>query len=280
MWLTDGAVMLVGMPLSAEDVRQLARELFDAEQSGTPIEPISKRHPTADVDDAYRIQVEGVRLRTEAGDPVRGHKVGLTAVVMQQQFGVDTPDFGQLHASMFHVEGTPLSTSELIAPRVEPEVGFVLKRPLRGPGVTVSDVLSATEFLVPTLEIIDSRIRDWQIGIVDTIADNASSALVVLGGNRTQLSDIDPRLIGVTLRSNGEVIETGTSAAALGNPVSVVAWLANTVAAYGRGLDEGDLILPGSCTRAVPLVPGQTIRADFDVLGHVSVSFTKVLEAV
>jgi 2-keto-4-pentenoate hydratase len=198
---------------------------------------------------------------------------------MQQQFGVDTPDFGQLRASMFHPEGTALSTHDLIAPRVEPEVGFVLGRPLRGPGVTVADVLSATEFVLPALEIIDSRIRDWQIGIVDTIADNASSALVVLGGTRTQLSDIDPRLIGVTLRCNGEVVETGTSAAVLGNPVGAVAWLANTVAAYGRCLQDGDVILPGSCTRAVPLVPGHTIRADFDVLGHVSVSFANVVEA-
>jgi 2-keto-4-pentenoate hydratase len=263
------------MHLTPEEIRALAQELFGAETSGKPIEPISTRYPQADVEDAYAIQVEGVRLRVSPADPVRGHKVGLTARVMQEQFGVRTPDFGQLRATMFHPEGQPLSTADLIAPRVEPEISFVLRRPLAGPGVTVADVLAATDFVVPSLEIIDSRIADWKIGIVDTIADNASSALVVVGGSRTQLSDIDPRLIGVTLRSNGEVVETGASAAVLGNPATAVAWLANTLAVHGQNLKEGDLIMPGSCTRAVALVPGQTVRADFDVLGHVSVSFTE-----
>jgi 2-keto-4-pentenoate hydratase len=261
------------MSLTPDDIRRIAEELLNAERSSKPVEPISRRFPEATVEDAYRIQVEGVRLRVAAGDPVRGHKVGLTAKVMQQQFGVDTPDFGQLRASMFHPEGTPLSTADLIAPRVEPEVSFVLRRPLAGPGVTVSDVLAATDFVVPSLEIIDSRITDWQIGIVDTIADNASSALAVVGGNRTDVGDIDPRLIGVTLRSNGEVVETGASGAVLGNPATAVAWLANTLAAHGQSLGEGDLIMPGSCTRAVPLEAGQTVRADFDTLGHVSVTF-------
>lgn len=261
------------MPLTPDEVRLLAQELLEAERSGKPIDPISKRYPAATVEDAYRIQVDGIRLRVEAGDVLRGHKVGLTAKVMQQQFGVNTPDFGQLRASMFHPEGTPLNPADLIAPRVEPEISFVLGRPLEGPGVTVADVLSATEFVVPSLEIIDSRIKDWQIGIVDTIADNASSSLVVVGGNRTQLCDIDPRLIGVTLRCNGEVVETGASGAVLGNPAAAVAWLANTLAEHRQKLREGDLIMPGSCTRAVPLTPGQTVRADFDVLGHVSVTF-------
>jgi 2-keto-4-pentenoate hydratase len=261
------------MPLTRDEVRALAAELLWAEQTGTPIEPISQRYPAATTDDAYAIQVEGVRLRVADSDPVRGHKVGLTAKAMQQQFGVDTPDFGVLRASMFHPESTPLRTTDLIAPRAEPEVSFVLGRPLRGPGVTVADVLAATEFVVPSLEIIDSRIQDWRIGIVDTIADNASSALVVVGGNRVRLDDVDPRLIGVTLRDNGEVVETGASGAVLGNPATAVAWLANTLAAYQTGLREGDLIMPGSCTRAVPLMAGHTVRADFDVLGHVSVSF-------
>jgi 2-keto-4-pentenoate hydratase len=261
------------MSLTPGEVRSLAEELLEAERSGKPIDPISGRYPAATVEDAYRIQVEGMGLRVQSGDPVRGHKVGLTAKVMQRQFGVDTPDFGQLRASMFHQEGTPLNPADLIAPRVEPEVSFVLGRSLEGPGVTVADVLAATEFVVPSLEIIDSRIKDWQIGIVDTIADNASSALVVVGGNRTQLSDIDPRLIGVTLRANGEVVETGASGAVLGNPAAAVAWLANTLATHGQTLRAGDLIMPGSCTRAVPLEPGLTVRADFDVLGHVSVTF-------
>lgn len=263
------------MPLTPDVINQLAKELLLAEQAREPIDPISARYPEATVDDAYAIQVEGVRLRVEAGDPVKGHKVGLTAKVMQQQFGVDSPDFGQLRASMFHLEGQPLSTVDLIAPRVEPEITFVLKRPLRGPGVTVTDVLAATDFVVPSLEIIDSRIKDWQIGIVDTIADNASSALVVIGGTRVSLRDLDPRLIGVTLRRDGEIVETGASGAVLGNPAHAVAWLANTLGAHGKGLEAGDVVMPGTCTRAIPLQPGTTVRADFDLIGHVSVSFVE-----
>jgi 2-keto-4-pentenoate hydratase len=266
------------MPLSTDDIKALARELLQAEQTRKPIEPISKRYPEATIEDAYHIQVEGARLRVTDRDPVRGHKIGLTARAMQQQFGVETPDFGQLRASMFHPEGVPICTADLIAPRVEPEVSFVLARPLQGPGVTVADVLAATHFVVPSLEVIDSRISDWKIGIVDTIADNASSALVVVGGTRTDLADIDPRLIGVTLRVNGEVVETGASGAVLGNPAAAVAWLANTIGAYGQSLHEGDLIMPGSCTRAIPLVAGHTVRADFDMLGHVSVSFVEAAE--
>lgn len=262
------------MALTEEEVRHLAGELWEAEREAVPVEPITGRFPGASVEDAYGIQLEGVRLRCAAGDSVRGHKVGLTARVMQTQFGVDRPDFGHLLASMFHPEGEPLPVGSLIAARVEPELAFVLESPLQGPGVTVADVLAATAFVMPALEIIDSRIRDWQIGIVDTVADNASSARVVLGGKRTPIAGLDPRLIGVVLRRNGEIVETGASGAVLGNPAQAVAWLANTVAGDGVVLKAGDVIMPGTCTRAVELKPGDTVRADFEHLGHVGVSFS------
>lgn len=262
------------MALSEEDVRQLADELWRAERSSAPIAPLSSRHPDADIDDAYRIQLEGVRLRVAAGDVARGHKVGLTAGVMQEQFGVDRPDFGHVLGSMVHPEGEPLAVDALIAPRVEPELAFVLNAPLQGPGVTVADVLAATAFVMPALEIIDSRIQDWRIGIVDTVADNASSARVVLGGTRTRIEDVDPRLIGVVLRRNGEIVETGASGAVLGNPAQAVAWLANTICTHGGSLKAGDLIMPGTCTRAVEMQPGDTVRADFEHLGHVGISFS------
>ena len=268
------------MPLTEEEVRRLAAELREAELRSAPIPPISDRHPDADIADAYRVQLEGMRLRVADGDVVRGHKVGLTARVMQQQFGVDQPDFGHLLGSMFHPEGTPLPVDALIAPRVEPELAFLLDRPLQGPGVTVADVLAATAFVLPALEIIDSRITDWRIGIVDTVADNASSARVVLGGTRTPISGLDPRLIGVVLRRNGEIVETGASGAVLGNPVQAVAWLANTIAGSGGSLRAGDLIMPGTCTRAVDMRPGDTVRADFEHLGHVGVSFSSGVERV
>jgi 2-keto-4-pentenoate hydratase len=261
-----------------DELHHVAVELQEAERRSMPIQPISKQYPNLGIDDAYAIQLEGVRLRVADGDRVRGHKVGLTAQVMQRQFGVRQPDFGHLLASMFHPEGEALPVDGLIAPRVEPEVAFVLARPLQGPGVTVADVLAATDFVMPALEIIDSRIADWQITITDTVADNASSARVVLGGNRTALADIDPRLIGVVLRRNGEIAETGASGAVLGNPVYAVAWLANTIARHDGMLREGDLIMPGTCTRAVTMEPGDTVRADFDHLGHVTVSFDSVAD--
>ncbi len=262
-----------GRVLDDEQIFQLAEELYVAETSGVPGISISERHPEATIGDAYAIQAAGTKLRVQAGESVRGRKVGLTAKVMQVQFGVDTPDFGVLLGSMFHPEGTPLSSSALIAPRVEPEVSFVLNRSLRGPGVTVTDVLAATAFVVPSLEVIDSRIRDWQITIVDTIADNASSARVVVGGTPTRLVDIDIRAVGVVLRRNGSIVETGASGAVLGNPANAVAWLANTLAAYGVQLEAGELVMPGTCTRAINVTPGDTIRAQFDGLGDVTVGF-------
>jgi len=262
------------MALSEHDVQALAKELWQAESTSTPIPPLSGRYPDADIDDAYRIQLEGVRLRVDAGDVVRGQKIGLTARVMQEQFGVDRPDFGHLLGSMFHPEGQPLPMDALIAPRVEAELAFVLKAPLQGPGVTVADVLAATDFVMPSLEIIDSRIQDWKIGIVDTVADNASSARVVLGGTRTPIDGLDPRLIGVVLRRNGEIVETGASGAVLGNPAQAVAWLANTISAHGGSLEAGDLVMPGTCTRAVEMRPGDTVRADFEHLGYVGISFS------
>ncbi|MFI5709349.1 2-keto-4-pentenoate hydratase [Kribbella sp. NPDC051620] len=262
-----------GRRLDDAQAADLARELYDAETSSTPIVPISRRHPEATIADAYAIQAAGTALRQQAGELVRGRKVGLTAKVMQAQFGVDSPDFGVLMASMFHPENTPLSSSALIAPRVEPEISFVLDRPLRGPGVTVADVLAATAFVVPSLEIIDSRITDWQISIVDTIADNASSARVVIGGTPTPLTEVDIRSIGVVLRRNGAIVETGASAAVLGNPATAVAWLANTLAPFGEHLEAGSFVMPGTCTRAIDVTPGDTVRAQFDGLGDVTVGF-------
>ncbi len=149
----------------------------------------------------------------------------------------------------------------------------MLGKPLAGPGVTVADVIRATDYILPSIEIVDSRVADWKIKIADTIADNASSAAVILGGRPTRLTDVDPALIGALLRKNGETVETGCSGAVLGNPVNAVAWLANKVAAFGVTLEPGHVIMPGSCTRMVPIAAGDVIRADFDGLGHVTATF-------
>lgn len=259
--------------LTEAERAEAADALQRAEIDCAPIAPLSETWPAIDPADAYEIQLENVNRRVGAGAVVRGHKVGLSSRAMQQMLGVNEPDYGHLLDDMFVFEGSGLPADRYCSPRVEVEVGFVLGEALAGPGCSVADVLRATEFVMPCIEIIDSRIRDWKITLSDTIADNASSAGIVIGGSRRSLDNLDPRTIGAVLRRNGEIIDTGSSGAVLGNPATAVAWLANKVAAFGVKLDAGDVILPGSCTRAYGVGAGDHIRADFDGLGHVEVSF-------
>ena len=252
---------------------EAARALRKAETSRTPIAPIAARWPGLTVVDAYAIQRENIEHRLAGGAAVRGHKVGLSSRAMQEMMGVREPDYGHLLDDMFVFEGQEVAAHELIQPRVEIEVAFVLGASLPTRGCHAADVIRATEFVLPAIEIIDSRIADWKIGIVDTIADNASSAKVVLGGNPVRLDDVDVRGIGASLRRNGALVETGTAAAVLGNPVTAVAWLARTIGAYDIALEAGHVVLPGSCTRAVSVRAGDAVRADFDRLGHVEVAF-------
>jgi 2-keto-4-pentenoate hydratase len=254
-------------------LEEVARALREAESSRKPIPPLATRWPEIGVVDAYEVQRRNVELRVRDGASVRGHKVGLSSRAMQEMMGVHEPDYGHLLDDMFVFEGHGVPTGELIQPRVEIEVAFVLGSPLPVRGCNAADVVRATDCILPAIEIIDSRIADWKIGIVDTIADNASSAKVVLGGNPVRLQDVDVRGIGGALQVNGEIAETGTAAAVLGNPVTSVAWLARTIGEYGVRLETGHVVLPGSCTRAVPVRPGDSVRADFEALGHVDVSF-------
>jgi len=259
--------------LTDTERRAAADALAEAERTRIPIDPLSNRWAAIDVVDAYEIQLANIADRLKAGAIVRGHKVGLSSRAMQSMMGVDEPDYGHLLDDMFFFEGDAVPAGRYLYPRVEVEVGFVLGAPLSGPACTVADVLAATEFVCPAIEIIDSRIRDWKIAIADTIADNASSAGVVLGGRRTPLAGVDLRTIGAVLRRNGEIVQTGAAGAVLGNPATAVAWLANTVHRFGVSLEAGHVVLPGSCTRAVDVRPGDVVRADFDLLGPVSVRF-------
>jgi len=252
---------------------QLVDELDIAMRHRTPIARMSDRYPGMTVSDSYEIQRMVIARRVADGAVVRGHKVGLSSRAMQQMMGVDEPDYGHLLSDMFVAEYSTIDISTLCAPRVEVEVAFVLAEDLPAPGCTVADVLRCTAFVCPALEIIDSRIVDWDIGLLDTIADNASSGLLVLGGHPTPPSAVDLRTLGAVLRSNGTLVDTGAAGAVLGNPATAVAWLANTLHPLGVRLEAGHVVLPGSCTRAHDVHAGQTIRADFDVLGHVSVRF-------
>ena len=259
--------------LNTEQLEAAALALRTAEETRQVIGPLTDTYPGIDVVDAYEIQLVNIRKRVAEGAQIRGHKVGLSAKAMQQMLGVHEPDYGHLLDDMFVDEGSSIPASRFCQPRAEIEVAFVLGARLEGPGVTVADVVRATDYVLPSIEIVDSRLADWKIKIQDTIADNASSAALVLSGRPTKLTDVDPALIGATLRKNGEIVETGCSGAVLGNPVIAVAWLANKVAQFGVALEPGNVIMPGSCTRMIPVAAGDHVRADFDGLGHVAVRF-------
>lgn len=255
------------------ECQNVADALSVAEHTRVPIGRLSVAYPWMDAEDSYRIQLLNINRRVGDGATVRGHKVGLSSRTMQRMMNVDEPDYGHLLSDMFVAENTAIDVSALCAPRVEVEIAFVLDRALPAPGCTAADVLRCTAFVCPALEIIDSRIADWDIRLPDTIADNASSGRVVLGGKRTSLDDLDLRTIGAVLRRNGEIVATGAAGAVLGNPVTAVAWLAEKVHNFGVTLEAGHVILPGSCTPAFAAAANETFRADFDRLGHVVARF-------
>ncbi|MDX6198158.1 MAG: 2-keto-4-pentenoate hydratase [Actinomycetota bacterium] len=261
------------MGLTEAQRDQVAELLRTAEETRVAVPPIIQTHPDIEVVDAYEIQLRNIRRRVAAGARVVGHKVGLSSLAMQQMMGVNESDYGHLLDDMVLTEDTPVDASRYLLPRVEVEVGFVLGEDLPGLGCTVEDVLRATEYVVPAIELIDSRIADWKIGIFDTIADNASSAGLVLGRERRKPDELDLTAIDATLTRNGEQVATGRSDAVLGNPAIAVAWLAEKVASFGVRLEAGHVVLPGSCTRAYDVTAGDSVVATFEGLGTVSVSF-------
>jgi 2-keto-4-pentenoate hydratase len=257
---------------------EVAELLLAAYRTKQPIEPLVDKYPGLTLEDSYAIQQLQIQAFLAEGRTIAGHKVGLTSAVMQRQMGVDQPDYGHLLDDFFHLENSPIPAEKYLQPRVEPEVAFVLKKPLRGPGVTVPQAISAVDYCLPALEIIDSRIRDWKIGIRDTIADNASSGGLVLGSTPTPLGAVDLRLSGCVLTRNGEVVGTGAGGAVLGSPITSLVWLANTVGALGVTLEAGHVVLPGSITASVPVAPGDTFTATFAGLGSVTARFAAAQE--
>ncbi|QKT06259.1 fumarylacetoacetate hydrolase family protein [Gordonia sp. X0973] len=259
----------------SEDLRaQIAAELARAEETAVAIDPPTAAHPDLDVIDAYEIQLINIRRRLDAGASVAGHKVGLASEAMQKMMGVDEPDYGHLLDVMEYREGTSIDFSALCIPRVEVEVGFILGADLPGQGCTNEDVIEAIEWVVPSIELIDSRIKDWKITLPDTIADNASSCGWILGEQRVKIADIDTGDIDATLTRNGEVIAKGNSSAVLGHPLNAVSWLANKVSSFGVRLRKGDVILPGTATRAIDIASGDHFVAEFAGLGSVTLDFT------
>ncbi len=251
-----------------------ASRLLTAYRTHEPIDPLISTYEDMTVEDSYAVQLLQIDELLAAGRTVRGHKVGLTSVAMQKLLGVNEPDYGHLLDDFFYLEHMPIPTERFLQPRVEPEVAFVLKKALRGPGVTVHEAMAAVDFVLPALELVDSRIRDWKIGLLDTIADNASSGAVVLGSTPTDLSAVDLRLAGCVFTRNGQVVGTGAGGAVLGSPITSLVWLANTVGARGVTLEAGHVILPGSVCAMVAVEPGDTFTATFAGLGSVTARFS------
>ena len=258
----------------SDNVRaELAAALAQAERSRVAMSPMTDTYADIDVIDAYEIQLLNIRQRVAEGARVVGHKVGLSSEAMQKMMNVDEPDYGHLLDDMQVFEDKPVLTSKYLLPRVEVEVGFVLADDLPGAGCTEDDVLAATAAFAPAIELIDTRITNWQVKLCDTIADNASSAGWVLGKERVSPKDVDITAIAAVLRCNGEVLGEGRSDAVLGNPVTAVAWLARKVDQFGVRLKAGDVVLPGACMRAFDAKPGDDFVAEFAGLGSVHLSF-------
>ena len=247
--------------------------LLSAERERQSLSPLTELDSTLTVDDAYQIQLRTIEQKMKEGHRIVGKKIGLTSVAMQQLLGVDQPDYGHLLDNMAVEDGGTVPWERVMQPKVEAEIAFVLKRDLVGPRVTMLDVLQATDYIVPALEIVDSRIADWKIHLADTVADNASSGLYVLGGKRVPIHSVDIAQIGMALYRNGELANTGVGAAALGHPAFCVAWLASKLYEYGKELKAGEVVLSGALSAAVSAEPGDFFSARFAHLGEVRVQF-------
>jgi len=257
------------MPVT--DASAKARALYDARRTRVPIPPFTDADPALGMADGYAIQRELIDLLLADGDRIVGHKVGLTSKPMQQMVGVDSPDYGPVLASTIYRDGDTIPVSRFIAPKVEAEIVFVIGERLMGPGVTVTQAHAAIAGAVAAMEIVDSRIADWRIKLADTVADLASNGAMATSSRVVPITDFDSRLVGMTLTRNGELVDTGAGAAALGDPVAVVAWLADVLGKDGVALEPGHLIMTGALHAAVPMTPGDVFRAEFDRLGPLTV---------
>lgn len=257
------------------NIQTEAKRFLHAEKNKQSIEPLTHTFPDLTVDEAYSIQLKQIEEKVSNGAKVVGKKIGLTSQVMQEMFQVNEPDYGHLLDDMLHIDGDDISLDAFLEPKLEFEIAFLLKEDLQGPGVTVIDVLEATEYVAPAFEVIDSRIKDWNIRFEDTVADNGSSARAILGGNPTPIDQVDLPHLGMAVYRNGRFIDSATGAAVMGNPARAVAWLANALGKYDISLHQGDIVLSGALTAAVPIQDGDTFTADFAHIGSVSASFYK-----
>lgn len=265
--------------LSQDVIRRSARSIDDALRTRIQIPQLSLSYPDMDMADAYAIQSAWMALQIERGRSIRGHKIGLTSKAMQRTSQIDEPDYGTLLDDMFFEDGSEISTERFIEPRIEVELAFILGKALRGPGCTLFDVLDATDYVIPAIEIIDARIARFDAQtkrprkVLDTISDNAASAGILMGGRAVRPLDVDLRWVAALLARNGVIEDSGVAAAVLGHPARGVAWLANKLASHGVGLDAGHTVLAGSFTAPLAVRPGDTFHVDFGGLGSLSCRF-------
>ncbi|OIN92659.1 MAG: 2-oxopent-4-enoate hydratase [Comamonadaceae bacterium CG1_02_60_18] len=259
--------------MDAKLIETLGDELFNAMRTCTVVDPLTSRHPDITIENAYHIQQRMLSNRLQAGERVVGKKIGVTSNAVMNMLGVYQPDFGYLLDGMIYNEGESIDSKTLIQPKAEGEIAFILKKDLMGPGISNADVLAATECVMPCFEIVDSRIRDWKIKIQDTVADNASCGVFVLGDRAVDPRRIDLSTCGMVLEKNGEIIGTGAGAAALGSPVNAVTWLVNTLGRLGIGMKAGEVILSGALAAMSPAKAGDNFRVSMGGLGSCSVRF-------
>lgn len=262
--------------MDKQQIIQYSKELYDALIACKTITPLTERDRDITIEAAYQVSYEILKRRLATGERVIGKKIGVTSAVVQKMLGVHQPDFGYLTNAMVVEEGEALSIStKMIQPRAEGEIAFVLNKDLQGPGITASDVLQATDFVVPCFEIVDSRIKDWNIKIQDTVADNASCGYFILGQDATNPKTLDLSTCGMVVELNGSLLSTGAGAAALGaSPVSCVVWLANTLGELGDSLKAGEVILSGSLVPLQPIQPGDYLSVSIGGIGRTSIRFT------
>ena len=265
--------------LNQQMIENLAERLDQAERSKSRVRAFTIEYPDLTIEDAYAIQRSWTALQVKQGRVIRGHKIGLTSKAMQNAVGISEPDYGVLFEDMFYADAGEIPFDRFEAPRIEVELAFILKAPLKGPRCSIFDVLSATDYVMPALEILETRMHriDPETKaprkVMDTISDNAANAALVLGGRPFRPNDVDLRWVGALLFRNGQIEETGVAAGVLNHPANGIAWLANRLAPHGEHLAAGEVVLAGSFTRPVDIRKGDTFHADYGKFGSISCQF-------
>ena len=259
--------------MNEETIRKFGDELYAAWLERKTVAPLTERDPRITLETAYRIALRTIDRRVQAGETIVGKKIGVTSKPVQDFLGVFQPDFGQLTSGMVHEDGATIDLGTLIQAKAEAELAFVLKEDLAGPGITAMDVIRATDYVAPCFEIVDSRITDWKIRIQDTVADNASCGVFVLGDRMVDPRELDMSTCGMVLEKNGEIVVTGAGAATLAHPLNAVAWLVNMLGTLGIGLKAGEIVLSGALGAMVPVEAGDNLRVTIGGIGGCSVRF-------